>query len=291
MEYPRLTIITPSFNQGHFLEETILSVLNQNYPNLEYIIIDGGSTDNSVEIIKKYADKLAYWVSEKDRGQTHAINKGLEQATGEWVAYLNSDDLYTAGALEKITHLLRDPQVYWIAGECSIINNKGDFIREIKPFIPGNLFGWLIRPFFKADEKCPEIPQQSAFWRRELNTKLGSFNEEFHFCMDFELWVRFFSNGYRPVEVQDVLSCFRYHETSKTISQNTRFQNEDFKVISLYRAELSFVEKQRINYRLKNTYLLHELAKDKEKGIISLLKTDLLYLFHRPFWGNVKKKV
>ena len=109
-EYPKITVVTPSFNQAQFLERTILSVLTQNYPNLEYIIIDGGSTDGSVEIIKKYESKLTYWVSEPHRGQSHAINKGWQRATGEIVAWLNSDDTYEPDAIRRVVEFLQKNQ-------------------------------------------------------------------------------------------------------------------------------------------------------------------------------------
>src|SRR5262249_46923914 len=129
--YPRITIITPSFNQAQFFEQTIASVLDQNYPNLEYIIIDGGSQDHSVEIIRKYDHRLAYWVSEKDRGQTHAINKGLERATGDIIAYLNSDDFYLAGTLHRVAEYFQQhPDVDLLHGRCRTVNVNGEKIGE-----------------------------------------------------------------------------------------------------------------------------------------------------------------
>src|SRR6266513_4869973 len=118
MSEPRISIITPSFNQAQFLEETILSVLNQRYPNLEYIVIDGGSTDGCVDVIKRYEDRLAFWVSEPDRGQPHAINKGLAKATGEIVAFINSDDVYLPGALSTVaSHFIESPERGWLCGD------------------------------------------------------------------------------------------------------------------------------------------------------------------------------
>src|SRR5437773_10669670 len=123
---PKLSIITPSFNQAQYLEETILSVLQQKYDPLEFIIIDGGSTDGSVEIIRKYESRLAYWVSEKDRGQAHAINKGLQRATGELIAYLNSDDYYSPGALRSVAEFFMvHPDVDLIHGRCAVADAEG----------------------------------------------------------------------------------------------------------------------------------------------------------------------
>ncbi|NVO00781.1 MAG: glycosyltransferase, partial [Geobacteraceae bacterium] len=123
---PKITIVTPSYNQGRFLEKTILSVLDQGYPNLEYIVIDGGSTDESVEIIKKYADRLTYWVSEPDRGQSHAINKGFERATGEIFGWLNSDDWYHPGALQAVAEAFAaNPDVGAVVGAGEMVDEEG----------------------------------------------------------------------------------------------------------------------------------------------------------------------
>src|SRR5262245_19170175 len=124
--YPRISVITPSFNQAEFIETTILSILQQNYPNLEYLVIDGGSSDGSIEIIQKYQRHLAYWVSEKDRGQAHAINKGLQRATGELIAFLNSDDFYLEDTLARVAdRYMRHPGVDLWHGRCRIVDQRG----------------------------------------------------------------------------------------------------------------------------------------------------------------------
>src|ERR1043165_8570399 len=133
MNLPKITIITPSYNQGEFLEDTFRSVLEQNYPNLEYFVVDGGSTDASVDIIKRYADHFDWWVSEKDRGQSHAINKGLERATGDIVTWLNSDDYYPPDILHFVAQMFDDPNVHLINGDCEIIDGEGKFVRVVQP--------------------------------------------------------------------------------------------------------------------------------------------------------------
>ncbi len=143
INYPKISIVPSSYNQGQFLEETVLSVLNQNYPNLEHIIIDGGSTDNSVDIIKKYEDQLAYWVSEKDKGQTHAINKGFKHSNGEILNWLNSDDLLAPGALHVIAEeFSKNPRVDFFFGDFTIIDKEGRviFSRKSPPYCFYTLF-------------------------------------------------------------------------------------------------------------------------------------------------------
>lgn len=180
--YPKVSIITPSYNQAQFIEETITSVLNQDYPNIEYIIIDGLSTDGSVDIIRKYEDQLAYWVSETDHGQCHAINKGFSRAEGKILAWLNSDDVYRSGAIKKVVEAFNaHPDAAAIVGTCAIVNKRRNVLTYKKPvdFDPRRLL-------------CGgSIPGQPAvFLKRQVFEELGGLNEELHYVLDWEYWLR-----------------------------------------------------------------------------------------------------
>ena len=201
--YPRISVVTPSFNQARFLERTILSVLNQNYPNLEYIIIDGGSTDGSRAIIERYGKNLAFWVSEKDRGQADAINKGFRKSTGEILAWLNSDDTYTPGALKNVGLAFRDrPWIDVLHGNVHIIDADDKRLATNKsvPF-SGRACAFGVQT----------IPQSSVFWRRDLFFATGMLNPIYHYLLDPELWLRFGAYGARFVRTRTVLSNFRDH--------------------------------------------------------------------------------
>lgn len=184
MEMPKITIVTPVYNGENYIEKTIKSVLNQNYPNLEYMIIDGGSTDKTVEIIKKYSDKLSYWISEKDDGLYSAIQKGFNQATGEILAWINSDDYYSENCFEIVAEIFtKFKDIEWLTGLTTAYNEKNwvigshpstDFTRF--DLLSGN-FQW--------------IQQESTFWRKSLWEKAGSKLGKYKLADDFELWLRF----------------------------------------------------------------------------------------------------
>ena len=211
--WPRVSIVTPSYNQGQFIEETIRSVLLQGYPNLEYIIVDGGSTDGSVEVIRKYEPWLAHWVSEPDDGQAAAINKGWQRATGDIVAWLNSDDLYEPGAVCTAASSLQDhPEVAMIYGKYLRIDQRGNPLPmdHAKPRIPPqiDMRHWL------TSWECP-IAQPSVFVRREILERVGMLDPALHFAMDMDLWVRIAlvaDLGYIPI----VLSRARIHPAAKS---------------------------------------------------------------------------
>ncbi len=218
---PKVTVVTPSFNQARYLEETILSVLNQNYPNLEYFVIDGGSTDGSLEIIQKYADRLAGWVSEKDRGQTEAINKGFARATGDILAWLNSDDTYQPGAIaEAAAFLQTHPEAGMVYGDAHYIDEKSRVI--------GN-FPAAQTDYHKLRQGYVHIPQQSSFWRAELWREVGPLDPSFFFAMDYDLWVRLAKIA-PLVYLPKMWANFRLHADAKTISADDRCWPEMLRV-------------------------------------------------------------
>jgi len=221
MELPKITIVIPSFNQGAFLEETILSVLNQGYQNLELIIIDGGSTDNSVEIIKKYEKHLKYWVSEKDKGQSHAINKGLSKSSGEVFNWLCSDDTLASGSLERVGKAFRDhPGLLCYSGGLRKFNGQ-ETLELYEPLLQGTLENTLRKRVIK---------QPSIFYGREALVKMGPLNEKLHFVMDVDWLLRFlFLFGTERIfeENDQVIANYRLHPQSKTITTIDKFTSED----------------------------------------------------------------
>lgn len=187
MKFPKISIVTPVFNQVEYLEEAILSVIEQKYPNLEYIIMDGGSTDGTLEIIKKYKEKLYYWKSEADNGIYDALNKGFNKATGEIMGWLNSDDLLVGKCLFSIAEIFdNNREIRWITGTQSIINRLGYFV-EIIPSRKWSKFNLLLNDW-------QTIQQESTYWTRSLWVESGaSLNENYHYAADLDLWSRFFN--------------------------------------------------------------------------------------------------
>ncbi len=222
--FPKISIVTTSYNQGEFIERTILSVLNQNYPNIEYIIIDGGSNDNSIEIIKKYEKFLSYWVSESDNGQSSALKKGSDKSTGDIMAFLNSDDTYCPGVLSKIADLFkRNPEVDVIYGVINLIDGYDNILARRD--MSGFRFDFSILLFDSS------LPQPAVFWRRDIYLKSGGVDSSFLFSMDKDLWVRFSLSGARFLRVNEVLTNFRLHGSSKTLTINDIRIKEDLLIV------------------------------------------------------------
>lgn len=215
VSYPKISIITPSLNQATYIERTIRSVLDQDYPDLEYIVVDGGSTDGTTEILKKYGNRLT-WISEKDSGQSEAINKGMRMATGDIIAYLNSDDIYEPGALASVAaRFMAEPSLRWLTGKCRIINENG---REVRSAITKYKNFLLAHYRYRLLLIANPVSQPATFWRKEVVEEIGLFDPAESLIMDYEYWLRI-GRKYHPAIMDESLAAFRIHPTSKT-SQN-----------------------------------------------------------------------
>lgn len=218
---PLVSIVTPSYNQSEYLEQTLQSVLNQEYPHVEYIVIDGGSTDGSTEIIKRYAHQLAYWVSEPDEGQTDAINKGFANAHGDIFAWLNSDDLYRPGAVADVVAYFRDhPEVGMVYGNADYIDDNGEII---------GCFPAAQTDYKRLRRGYVHIPQQAAFFRARLWQMVGPLDPSFYFALDYDLWVRIASLV--PIRhYPHTWAAFRLHRDAKSLTEADRCWPEMIKV-------------------------------------------------------------
>jgi len=219
-DQPLVSIVTPSFNQARYIEATIQSVLSQDYPRLEYIIVDGGSTDGTVDVIKKYErgsgvtpPSIAWWVSEKDKGQTDAINKGFARAKGEILAWLNSDDTYEPGAISAaVKYLMDHPEVGMVYGDCNFINETGRVIGK---------FGSAQTDYHLLRQGYVHIPQQTMFLRADLWKQVGPLDPSFYFAMDYDLWTRIAARAQLKY-IPQTWANFRLHTTGKTIAADDR---------------------------------------------------------------------
>ena len=248
--WPRISLVTPSYNQGRYIEETIRSVLLQNYPNLEYLIIDGGSTDETVEIIRKYEPWLTYWVSESDRGQSHAINKGFERCTGDIYNWLCSDDILVPGALARVAQAMDCARPFWMIGNALVLNeasNRAAPLPILHEFGIDNFLRWGVLA----------IHQPSVFWNGLLQGQVGKIDESLHFSMDVDLWYRFFRIT-PPVFCQTYLSRFRHHQMGKTTVYGADYHR--------YRLEL-------VDWQLRNLFCMRDLEvrRQAEEALVRVL--------------------
>ena len=258
---PTVSIVTPSYNQAFFLEKAILSVLEQDYPNIEYLVVDGGSTDGSVDIIKKYADRISWWVSEKDRGQADGINKGLRRATGEIVAWLNSDDFYQPGAITDAVRALQEhPDAGFVYGNLQVVNEAGE-TTNILSYEDWKL-KWLME--FKI------IGQPSVFMRREVLKQAGYLNESYHYLLDHHLWLRMAIKA-QPQYVPKLWAGEHYHAGSKNAAHAAEFGKEARRILEWMRSQPELAE------------LLKKNQRRVEAGVERL---DAFYLFDAQDYGG-----
>lgn len=245
-EFPKISVVTPSFNQGKFIERTIRSVLDQGYPRLEYIVVDGQSTDDTVSIVKKYDGRLT-WVSEPDQGQSDAINKGLRQATGDILCYLNSDDVLMPGSLVAVAETFRThPEAQWLTGYCRNINAADKLIQS--PITAYKNF--LLRHYsYSSLVMIDYVSQMSTFWRRAAMETVGLFDVDRHLVMDYDYWLRLARRS-RPVILRQELSAFRQHDDSKSSNR----------LIQHFRESARLAASQTNNPLLKAVSYIHHYA-------------------------------
>jgi glycosyltransferase involved in cell wall biosynthesis len=273
LDTPRISIVTPSFNQGQFLEDTILSVIGQHYPNLEYIVLDGGSSDNSIEIIKKYEKHLAYWVSEKDNGQSSAINRGFNMASGDILAWLNSDDMYLPGTLAYVaSHFdLTQPQV--VFGNCLHINEEN--------------FKWAWGSDVKGDHETKDllltdyIIQPSCFFGRAAWQQVGLLDESLVYGFDWEWFIRAKKAGVNFQPIERYLSVYRIHGAHKSGTGGERRFDELARIYGKHVGEkyqrlFSECSVRRKNIQ-KRQFWIHRFRLSKFEG--SMLKLNFPRLF------------
>lgn len=248
-KYPKISIVTPSYNQEDFIEKTLISVLSQKYPNLEYIVIDGGSTDGTLEVLKRYKQNIIL-ISEKDKGQTNALNKGFDIASGDILGFINSDDLYLPNSFSQITEFFdREKDINWATGLCSVIDEND---RKIRNTVVKWKNLWLSiklpqRWQFHLLLVLNFISQPATFWRRKAWTAIGPFDESLKYTMDYDYWLRLL-NKFPLGVINNYLAAFRVHSSSKTKRYKKEQLNEGYKMVKLYTN----------SYALKTLHRLHD---------------------------------
>ncbi len=255
--YPKFAVITPSFNQGSYIEETIRSVLLQNYPNLEFIIIDGESDDNSAEIIRDHQDHLAYWVSEPDNGQSDAINKGFKIATGEVLTWLNSDDYYLPGTLHKVAnYFLEHPDVDCVYGDLHIVDENGELLYISK----ASQYDYRTMLYGGA-----RVPQPASFFRKRILDRVGLLDPSLFYTMDIDLFIRFGQHNVNFAHIPHPLAAFRMHKINKT--QDVKSFKKEVRFLTTKHAGRFFENKRLQNIVLGVMQAYYRLRAFSRRGL------------------------
>ncbi len=279
-----ISIVTPTYNQANYIEQTIDSVLSQNYADLEYIIIDGGSTDNTVEIIKRYEKHLKFWVSEKDKGQANAINKGLTYCTGYIFNWLNSDDYLEAGALKKIADAFSDGFADAVAGKVNNFTTTKSEIIANKNMSASGLMCW---------KPGVQFVQPGVWMRRQHFIDCGGINEKFHYAFDWDLLIRYLYHFPAVTYLDDVLVHFRIHDDSKTGSSLEKFATEERSIIKALLADAKYnglhADAAYKSQRSDWVKFLQEITDDKESSRTGKMVKILSQLSAQPADWSVKR--
>jgi glycosyltransferase involved in cell wall biosynthesis len=273
--FPRISIVTPTYNQGEYIEETIKSIIEQNYPNLEYVIIDGGSTDGTVDIIKKYEKHLKYWVSEPDEGQAHAINKGLKHCTGEIFNWVNSDDYLASGALRVIVDAFRNPKVDVVAGGATYF--QGEVFEKPIPLAKLTAKGLM------RWNQGVQFVQPALWMRRSHFVDCGGVDKQFHYAFDWDLVIRYLHKFPKVLYVPDVLVYFRLHDESKTVSSLEKFHVEEEQILEKIASlpEFKKLKKSALGRRVREEWFKElerctQSTSPRHHKILTIIKKSLL---------------
>ncbi len=278
MNFPKISVVVPSYNQGLYLEETILSIINQQYPNLEVFVVDGGSKDNSVDIIKKYEQHLTWWVSEKDKGQSDAINKGFARVTGDIVTWLCSDDLFTEGALKKVANIFSD-----LGDDIGLVYGGATLFGEnMKPTETWGYEDAGIERYIAGQA----FPQPSAFFKRKSLQEAGNWvREDLHLGMDFDLFARL-GCVCKFHSVNEIFSLYRLHDASKTVSQHSRLIEDwtrSFGNLCRNFGWVDIIEKMQTIPQLSG-FLNYSYPFKANEQIISGVDKRLALFYHLCYW-------
>jgi len=299
MKLPRISIVIPSYNQGRYIEQTLRSVVEQNYPALELIVMDACSTDETKEILERYRSQITILEIQPDRGQSHAINKGLERMTGDVWAYLNSDDLLQPGSLARLGELFSDPAVDWVGAVSTIFDDSGDH-GQVAPQAPRSIRE-ILTPWHRSVQHvfpCSNV----CFMRNSVYQRIGGFDESFHYSMDMEYYTRALFHGFKLQRIPEILGRWRWHAESKTVrdGQAYRFLEEELRIAGIYAGRLPVPETAALRREIQEQEkwftvrrALHENPQATRGSRLRRLFRDAWerpsLFFFRPWLGAVRK--